>query len=122
MSKNHKKYENSGFVQITPIEMLHYLGLDYATAMVKVKRLRWYWRVEKPLSSLIGNDYFKNTMSGSLFCNIRRGFQENLEEFMAHYNNVSKKYWNLAERVCFDDDLEKCESKSSEKMYISRKA
>lgn len=91
--------------------------------MVKVKHLRWYWRREENSNEgLLGNRFFKETMSWNKFSMIRRGFQTNLDEFIAHYHKVSKKYYSPSLLISVDDDLDKCETKSSEVVHIERKA
>jgi hypothetical protein len=35
---------------------------------------------------------------------------------------VSQKYWAPSETICVDDDLEKCEASTTEKIHIARKA
>lgn len=104
------------------MEMLSYLGLEYATALVKEKRLKWYWNSNGELVDLFGNTFFKTTMSANLFFLIRRGFQDDLKKLMQHYNLISRKYWNPSDIICFDDDLEKCEARTKERMHIPRKA
>ena len=38
-SKHHKRYLKAPIFQISEADLMHYLALEYATALVKVKRL-----------------------------------------------------------------------------------
>jgi hypothetical protein len=113
-SASHTRWLKATIFSITNQDMLNYLALEYATSLVDMKELRWYWKTKDTCSNLLGNDFFKNTMSMNKFLIIRRGFQADFKGFMEHYNRISQQYYEPALRVSFDDDLDKCESKSSE--------
>ena len=40
LSKHHKRYQNSAVLQIEPVDMLRYLGLEYASSMIFAKHIR----------------------------------------------------------------------------------
>ena len=105
--KKRRGNSNSEIISIDPQDMINYWMLEFATAMVYMKKLRWYWRVNNTEEQLLGNNFFKNVMSVDKFLMIRRSFQCNINDFMVHYNRTSQKYWNLGESICIDDDLDK---------------
>ncbi len=57
------KTENSRDYVITRQDLLNYWGIEFATAIIDYKVLRWYWRTEETFSGLLGNEFFKRTMS-----------------------------------------------------------
>jgi hypothetical protein len=109
-----KHFQKASLFTIDSTDMLNYIVLEYATALVNMKRLRWYWSTKNTYNGLLGSEFFKQTMSLGKFLLIRRHFQADLDQFMEHYHNVSAKYYTPSGYICMDDDLEKCECKSSE--------
>jgi hypothetical protein len=122
LAASHQRWLSASFLIITTQDMLNYLALEYATAFVAMKNLRWYWKTKNNCDGLLGNSFFKNTMSVNKFLIIRQGFQADINEFMNHYSAVARKYYNPAISISIDDDLDKCESRTDERIHLSRKA
>ena len=52
---------------------------------------------------------------------IKRGFQDDITEFMKHYHLVSTKYYIPTLNISFNDDLDKCENRNEEKVHLEKK-
>ena len=108
-------------MEINKQDIINFWCLEFATSLVKMKRYRWYWSTENTYNGLLGNNFFKRTMSYSKFQLLRRAFQADICEFREHFNSVNKQYWSCGNYICIDDDLDKCESRTKERLHKPRK-
>jgi hypothetical protein len=76
----------------------------------------------KNTNGLLGNTFVRNEISFSKFQLINEYLNFDINTVLNLFNNTSKKYWNLTENVCIDDQLYLYEGRTKERVHLEKKA
>ncbi len=90
--------------EIDQTDIWNFFSLYMALALVNYARIADAWVTD---SDLLGNEFFRSTMSRNKFFTIHRCLQADIDTLTNSFNHSSACYWNLGSRIGIDDQLDK---------------
>ncbi len=83
----------------------NFISLYFAFALINFSIFSDAWKNDP--FDLLGNDFFRNTMSRDWFFTIHRCLQADITDVTRWFNEFSNEHWRAGSRLCIDDQLDK---------------
>ena len=94
--------------RFTADDFWNFFSLYFSLTIVNYQQIADAWvREADPSDNLLGNDFYRNTMSRDWFFTIHRCLQASIPDVTNWFNTTSARIWCLGTRICFDDQLDK---------------
>lgn len=104
-------------------ELINFLCLFFARGVVNLHQLKAYWATAShTFSGLLGNDFFKTTMSLRRYTILDRFLWVRSRWMTEEFNKLSEEFWTPGKRLALDDNVELWKGKYGQHKVIARKA